>query len=258
MSDGREERAGDDEPRRPERQAPHRDERERSPASRASETGPASETRPAETSRGRAPTPPGETASGARTRRNGDPPSEFDERVRLAVRAIREGDPGVDPELLLEYTTDRRDVHPSVQIQWGIWTALGVTVLTVVLTNVLAFVGLPFEIGGAVFVGLFVLGMIWVALRYRAWVYQIQGNSLYLERGVVTHRRTHVPYVRIQHVDTSRGPLERWLGLSTLVVYTAGSRGADVSIPGLLPEESRDLQQRVKQLAIEAEGDDAL
>ena len=102
------------------------------------------------------------------------------------------------------------------------------------------------------------LGFVWVVLHYRIWVYQIQDDAIYLERGVLTHVRTLVPYVRIQHVDTSRGPVERTLGLSTLVVYTAGSRGADISVPGLTPEEASDLQQRVKQLAIEAEGDDAL
>jgi len=103
-----------------------------------------------------------------------------------------------------------------------------------------------------------VVGLVWVVLRYRAWVYQVRADALYLERGVTTHVRTLVPYVRIQHVDTSRSPLERALGLSTLVVYTAGSRGADVSIPGLTPEQAQDLQQRVKELAIEAEGGDAL
>ena len=69
---------------------------------------------------------------------------------------------------------------------------------------------------------------------------------------------TVVPYVRIQHVDASRGPVERAFGLATTVVYTAGSRGADVSIPGLSPERAEDLQTRLKQLAIAAEGEDAV
>ena len=184
--------------------------------------------------------------------------AEFDQRVRYASEAIRQDDPRIDPELLLEYTTDRRDLHPSVRIQWGIWTTVGVVILSVILTSVIPIVGLPSNFGGGIFLLLLGLGFVWIVLRYRRWVYQIQDDSLYLERGVVTHRRTHVPYVRIQHVDTSRSPIERWLGLSTLVVYTAGSRGADVSIPGLLPDEASDLQERVKQLAIEAEGGDAL
>ena len=184
--------------------------------------------------------------------------SGFDERVGMAIRAIQEGTKALDSELLREYTTDRRDLHSSVRIQWGLFVALGTLVASFVLTNVLGALGQPLWLGAVVFGVLFALGMVWVELRYRAWLYQVRADSLYLERGVLTHRRTHVPYVRIQHVDTSRGPIERSLGLSTLVVYTAGSRGADVSIPGLVPEEASDLQQRVKQLAIDADGDDAL
>jgi len=185
-------------------------------------------------------------------------PADFDERVERARAAIRESERQADPDVLREYTTDRRDLHPSVQFQWGLWTAVTVAILTAVVTAIIGALGAPVELGVVVLVALFVLGTAWVVMRYRVWVYQVRADSLYLERGVLIHRRTHVPYVRIQHVDTSRGPLERWLGLSTLVVYTAGSRGADVSIPGLEPEEAQDLQQRVKRLAIEAEGDDAL
>ncbi|MFW5948277.1 MAG: PH domain-containing protein, partial [Halolamina sp.] len=56
----------------------------------------------------------------------------------------------------------------------------------------------------------------------------------------------------------TRSPLERLLGLSTLVVYTAGSRGADVTIPGLTPEHASTLQQRLERLTIESEEDDAV
>ena len=194
----------------------------------------------------------------ARSPRTSQETDDFDERVERARTAIRESERRVDSDILLEYMTDRRDLHPSVQFQWGLWTAVTVAILTAVGTAIIGAAGAPVELGVVVLVALFVLGTAWVVMRYRVWVYQVREDSLYLERGVLVHRRTHVPYVRIQHVDTSRGPLERWLGLSTLVVYTAGSRGADVSIPGLEPDEAQDLQQRVKRLAIEAEGDDAL
>jgi len=160
---------------------------------------------------------------------------------------------------ILEYTTDRRSLSQLVQLHWGIRVTVGAVVLGLVVTwGLVALADVDPLYGGAV-VGLLVLpGLVWVVLYYRLWVYQVREDAIYLERGVVTHVRTLVPYVRIQHVDTSRSPIERLLGLSTLVVYTAGSRGADVSIPGLLPEQARDLQRRVKELAIEAEGDDAL
>jgi Uncharacterized conserved protein len=184
--------------------------------------------------------------------------TEFGERVSRARTALRESTRSVDPGTLREYTTERRDLHSSVRFLWGLRTTVGVVMLTAILTGFIGAAGAPVQFGGLVLAVLFALGAWLVVLRYRRWVYQIREESLYLERGVLVHRRTHAPYVRIQHVDTTRGPLERQLGLSTLVVYTAGSRGADISIPGLEPGEARDLQQRVKQLAIDAEGDDAL
>ncbi|WP_425487440.1 PH domain-containing protein [Natronomonas halophila] len=113
-------------------------------------------------------------------------------------------------------------------------------------------------VGAAVAVVVFLLSVVFAVLRYRIWSYQLRTDSLLLQRGVVTRVSTVAPYVRIQHVDVRRGPTERAFGLATTVVYTAGSRGADVSIPGLTPERAEDLQTRLKQLAIAAEGEDAV
>jgi membrane protein YdbS with pleckstrin-like domain len=74
----------------------------------------------------------------------------------------------------------------------------------------------------------------------------------------VTEVVTSVPFVRVQHVDTQRGPVERLAGLASVVVYTAGSRGADVTIPGLRPERAEQLREQLRELAIESEHDDAV
>lgn len=198
------------------------------------------------------------TASGGGPSTDGDRPPVLGEPTPAAVARIRARDSGLEHGERTAYTTGRRMLDPAVRYQWLVWTGIISLVLGSVAGGALGAAGLPPELG-VVVVGLFLAaGVAWVLLRYRVWIYQVREDSLYLERGVVTHVRTIVPYVRIQHVDTSRGPLERALGLSTLVVYTAGSRGADVSVPGLKPDEARDLQGRLKELAIEAEGDDAV
>jgi membrane protein YdbS with pleckstrin-like domain len=117
---------------------------------------------------------------------------------------------------------------------------------------------LPLYVPVGVFVVLLLAGIGFAVLRYRLWGYEVRDDSLYLERGVFTRVRTVVPFVRIQHVDSARGPVERLLGLASTVVYTAGSRGADVRVPGLTSDGSDELQDRLKQLAIRAEGDDAV
>lgn len=161
----------------------------------------------------------------------------------------------VDVEAL---TGPQRELDPRVRLVWILRTGLVALVLGGLTGTAGILTPLPTWIGPAVFTVAFALGVALALARYRSWSYRIREDSLFLDRGVITRVQTVVPYVRIQHVDASRGPVERLFGLATVVVYTAGSRGADVSIPGLTPERAEDLQDRLKRLAIAAEGEDAV
>ncbi|WP_254530310.1 PH domain-containing protein [Natrinema gelatinilyticum] len=94
--------------------------------------------------------------------------------------------------------------------------------------------------------------------RYSVWRFDLRDDDLYIKRGVFTRIQTVVPYVRVQHVDSRRSPLERTVGLATVVVFTAGSRSSDVAIPGLTPARAEDLQEALRRLAIESAGEDAV
>ncbi|MFC4449934.1 PH domain-containing protein [Halorussus aquaticus] len=145
-------------------------------------------------------------------------------------------------------------LNPRVRLAWGVGA-----VVTAVVVGVVATLIDRFALGVGVWVGLAVaavalaLGAVFAVLRYRVWRFEVREDDLYLERGVLTRVNTVVPFVRVQHVDTQRGPVERTLGLASVVVYTAGSRGADVTIPGLTPERADDLQEQLRRLAIESE-----
>ncbi|WP_311173674.1 PH domain-containing protein [Halobellus ordinarius] len=152
-------------------------------------------------------------------------------------------------------------LHPRVRLIW-----IGRSVLTAALLAGAVFgvwrffrpAWLPSWAPIAVFGVLATLGVTFAILRYRSWRWEVREDSLYLERGVLTQVRTVVPFVRIQHVDTARSPIQRFLGLASTVVYTAGSRGADVSVPGLEVGGADDLRERLKRLAIRSEGEDAV
>lgn len=162
----------------------------------------------------------------------------------------------IDPS---ELTVSQRSLNPRIRIVW-----ICRAVLTALIAGGLAHLADRYVFGVGVVVpagvtaALLVLGVAHALVRYRVWSYEVREDALYLERGVVTRVRTVVPFVRIQHVDTSRGPIERATGLATSVVYTAGSRGADVTIPGLEADRADDLQHRLKRLAIASEADTAV
>ena len=70
-------------------------------------------------------------------------------------------------------------------------------------------------------------------LRYQRFRFSLQQRRLWLRSGVLFHREKSIPLARIQHVDVSRGPLERMFGLARVTVFTAGGRLATAQIPGL-------------------------
>lgn len=89
--------------------------------------------------------------------------------------------------------------------------------------------------------------------RFSNWGFEVRDDHLYIEHGVIKKVYSMVPYVRVQHVDTDRGPINRILGLSTLRVYTAGSKGADIKVPGLDREKASHLQEKLRDSAINSE-----
>ena len=87
-----------------------------------------------------------------------------------------------------------------------------------------------------------------VGIRYRYWRYGLADDVLILQRGVWTRRRSMTPYFRVQNVDITQGPLERWLGLKRLTIRTA-SAFTDASIPGLDGEDAEGLRIRILERA---------
>ncbi|NND04337.1 MAG: PH domain-containing protein [Acidimicrobiia bacterium] len=87
-----------------------------------------------------------------------------------------------------------------------------------------------------------------VGLRYRYWRYGLAEDVLILQRGVWTRRRSMTPYFRVQNVDITQGPLERWLGLKRLTIRTA-SAFTDASIPGLDAADAENLRIRILERA---------
>lgn len=149
-------------------------------------------------------------------------------------------------------------LHPRVRYVWIGQSLIGVVLLSVGATAVTLVFDWPLWVPPAIGLAVLAVSVGFAIARYRAWRYEIREDALYLERGVLTQVRTVVPFVRVQHVDSSRSPVERAVGLASTVVYTAGSRGADVTVPGLTPDGADDLRERLKRLAIRAETDDAV
>jgi membrane protein YdbS with pleckstrin-like domain len=75
--------------------------------------------------------------------------------------------------------------------------------------------------------------MWWPAVRYRHTTYEISERGIRIRRGILWRTVSSVPRSRVQHTDVTQGPVERMFDLATLIVYTAGTHHASVSLSGL-------------------------
>ena len=150
-------------------------------------------------------------------------------------------------------------LHPYIVTVWRLTGLISAAVLTAVIGMLEGFVLAPegitlFVPGGlTALAGVLVLAhaFYWPTLRYRYWGWLVDDDRVIIEKGVVWRSRSLIPRVRVQHVDTRTSPLQRWFGLSSLIVYTAGTRGADVEIPGLAADDAERLREdlaRVEEL----------
>ena len=99
------------------------------------------------------------------------------------------------------------------------------------------------------------LGLLIGFLRHRRIGWKLDGDGFATRRGGLWRSETLVPVSRVQHLDLERGPIERQLGLATLVVHTAGTRMAAVKLPLLALADAEALRAH---LARQVETDDAL
>jgi len=78
--------------------------------------------------------------------------------------------------------------------------------------------------------------------RHKYFSYAQDKKGLYINTGVYWRKRIVIPLNRVQHTDVVQGPLDRKYKLATLVVHTAGTRNAVVSLPGILKITAEDLR----------------
>jgi uncharacterized protein len=90
-------------------------------------------------------------------------------------------------------------------------------------------------------------------IQHRRTRYLLDGDGLRIRRGLCWRSETLVPRSRVQHMDLERGPVERGLGLASLVVHTAGTRTNAVRLAGVDASRARALRDA---LVDRAPGDD--
>ncbi|RYZ61950.1 MAG: hypothetical protein EOO14_03700 [Chitinophagaceae bacterium] len=134
-------------------------------------------------------------------------------------------------------------VHPAykkvLRTEWAF------TLLIFIALAIVCIVVFPFFRQPAGWIAL-TLGVALIGLFYYLWIensfpflaFAIREKDILLQSGWIVRTVKHCPFNRIQNCSVQSGPLERRFGLASLVIYTAGSGGADLRLRGLLQEDA--------------------
>lgn len=87
---------------------------------------------------------------------------------------------------------------------------------------------------------------------WERWRYEILEHDIDLCYGLWNRKRTIIPMVKVQHVDTKQGPLMRKFDLSSVSISTAAG---PKKIPALNKEVADSLRDRISVLARAVEDD---
>ncbi|WP_370327234.1 PH domain-containing protein [Euzebya sp.] len=141
--------------------------------------------------------------------------------------------------------TDLRPLDPRVRTVWWISGAISAGIVVIAAVVVALLVPSP---GGWIAGGIALVAVVSAALvpplRYSRWRYAVRDDDIWVRQGIVWRTTTVVPFSRLQFVDTSQGPFDRWLGLASLVLHTAAV-GSETTIPGLAEGEAEQLRERL-------------
>lgn len=95
-------------------------------------------------------------------------------------------------------------------------------------------------------------GFLAPVIRWKRWRYDLSEDEIDLMRGYIIRKRTLIPVNRIQHVDTSQGPIYRHFDLSSVKVSTAATTH---EIPALDEDTAAEVRNSISQLVRQAKED---
>lgn len=162
-------------------------------------------------------------------------------------------------------------LHPNAKIALMIKPLIGIIIFVIVLI----FPWLIMTLNGDLPISFVLISLaliivvlssiiiLWAIMFYNRYLFCIGGDAVYINRGILWKRNVVIPYERIQHTSTTRGPIDMLLGLHILNIFTAGTGSvgarfggaasafaAEGSIPGLAdPKPFQDaIMEKVRAL----------
>lgn len=143
-----------------------------------------------------------------------------------------------------------------------VWRLYGLiqTIFLAFLTGIITFLSLKFDwpqwimwvaIALVIISATFSI-IVFPSIRWRIWRYEVREQEIEIQSGLFIVKRTLIPMVRVQHVDTEQGPILKKYALANISISSAATVH---TIPMLKVEEADLLRTKISELARVAEDD---
>lgn len=105
----------------------------------------------------------------------------------------------------------------------------------------------PAHYFGFIIIGLLLCSFLWLFFMWAPKScartrYLLREQDINFQKGFMFWKLVSVANNRIQHLEVSQGPVERHYGLAKLMIYTAGTLGSNLKIPGLTLAQAQQLK----------------
>ena len=169
--------------------------------------------------------------------------------------------------MIMEFSNEQISLHDLPQISRVTFTSLHERFAAVRLGALLAIYSILLSVGTLVFLfvpgvkeflssfpgaGLLIAAPILMILR--AWFvyastkaihYSIRQHDVILQSGVFWKKEVTQPLKRIQHVELTRGPIDKRFGLANVRLFSAGTARSTFKIPGVEFQIAAQIKQYV-------------
>ena len=150
-----------------------------------------------------------------------------------------------------------KTLNPSPKLRtkyhWTVWLVLALGFLPFALLGLIPYWGWTFVwwylVGNAVWV---IIAHLLIPPYYASISYELGERELVERKGILTKVENVVPYRMVTNISVKRGVLDRWLGIGSLEIHTAGfsqQANAEAKMVGLVDYETarKDLISRLPQ-----------
>ena len=141
------------------------------------------------------------------------------------------------------------DSHYVTSLRLVVMLEHGVLLAVLMLVLKVGNIPFAFTLGlllGAILLTSFVwFELVWASKRAKHLRYRVRALDINLVKGYLFRHDVSVSFNRIQHIEVSQNPIERLFKLGTLRVFTAGTMGSDLHLPGLPNRVAHQLKAEI-------------